>query len=465
MGHAGPVPWGVPQTGGLLVCVVRGQYRAREQPVKSGEEMGCGLYLLVFANLHKHLWAASTRAWATCDLSILVGFQDLLENAGFCRKRPVRKEDLPAPHHTPKPPKSVGWGLGDLPQVRSVCPRARLLMVCLCPACLLEAPRPCRSRCGAAPSPQPRSGRAPRLCFPGLGGVSLCAEGLGVWWNPVSGQRPHCPLSLCRRAPLGSCAPIHAVYLSFRGDSLGGWTPRPERRCAVALVPWAPASAGLLVTGPRFLPARCWHSSPRLGDDSVVEKSLKSLKDKNKKLEEGGPVYSPPAEVAEKKSLGQRVLDELKHYYHGFRLLWIDTKIAARMLWRILNGHSLTRRERRQVMRVRTRAFLLRPFWLLQCCWVFYSAFGTRKRSENLWKSELPLHRSTETQHCWHGRASAAGGSQRARSVLSRRFRAVPPAPAPPLTADRPARAGRRACGRCPPCPASAFPCVSAVQL
>lgn len=81
----------------------------------------------------------------------------------------------------------------------------------------------------------------------------------------------------------------------------------------------------------------------------MIEKSLKSLKDKNKKLEEGGPVYSPPAQVVVKKSLGQKILDELKHYYHGFRLLWIDTKIAARMLWRILNGHTLTRRERRQV--------------------------------------------------------------------------------------------------------------------
>lgn len=82
----------------------------------------------------------------------------------------------------------------------------------------------------------------------------------------------------------------------------------------------------------------------------MVEKSLRSLKDKNKKLEEGGPVYSPPAEAAVRKPLGQRVLDELRHYYHGFRLLWIDTKIAARMLWRVLHGHSLTRRERRQVM-------------------------------------------------------------------------------------------------------------------
>ncbi|XP_070118950.1 mitochondrial proton/calcium exchanger protein isoform X6 [Equus przewalskii] len=152
------------------------------------------------------------------------------------------------------------------------------------------------------------------------------------------------------------------MYLSFRGDPLSCWTQRPERTCTVTRAPWAPASAGLVVTGPQFLPVRCWHSSPPLNDDSVVEKSLKSLKDKNKKLEEGGPVYSPPPEVAVKKSLGQRVLDELKHYYHGFRLLWIDTKIAARMLWRILNGHTLSRRERRQFLRICADLFRLVPF-------------------------------------------------------------------------------------------------------
>nr|XP_014695727.2 mitochondrial proton/calcium exchanger protein isoform X2 [Equus asinus] len=162
--------------------------------------------------------------------------------------------------------------------------------------------------------------------------------------------------------PFGCCAPVHPMYLSFRGDPLSCWTQRPERTCTVTRAPWAPASAGLVVTGPQFLPVRCWHSSPPLNDDSVVEKSLKSLKDKNKKLEEGGPVYSPPPEVAVKKSLGQRVLDELKHYYHGFRLLWIDTKIAARMLWRILNGHTLSRRERRQFLRICADLFRLVPF-------------------------------------------------------------------------------------------------------
>lgn len=50
-----------------------------------------------------------------------------------------------------------------------------------------------------------------------------------------------------------------------------------------------------------------------------------------------------------KKSLYQRIVDELKHYYNGFRLLGIDIKIAGRMVWRLLHGQLLSRRERRRV--------------------------------------------------------------------------------------------------------------------
>ncbi|XP_026874065.2 LETM1 domain-containing protein LETM2, mitochondrial [Electrophorus electricus] len=63
-----------------------------------------------------------------------------------------------------------------------------------------------------------------------------------------------------------------------------------------------------------------------------------------------------------RRSLGQRVLDELKHYYHGFRLLGIDTKIAGRMVWRLLHGQQLTRRERRRLMRTCADLFRLLPF-------------------------------------------------------------------------------------------------------
>ncbi|KAM7156227.1 mitochondrial proton/calcium exchanger protein isoform 2-T2 [Molossus nigricans] len=203
--------------------------------------------------------------------------------------------------------------------------------------------RSCRSR-------RPARLPAPRAAAPGgsLGDHAClsCANAVGLI------SRGYFPLS--------SCSPAHPLHLPFGGDRLGCWTLRPHAACAAAPVPRAPA--GLLGAGPRGLLARCWHSSPPLRDDSLVEKSLKSLKDKNKKLEEGGPVYSPPAEVAVKKSLGQRVADELKHYYHGFRLLWIDTKIAARMLWRILNGHTLTRRERRQFLRICADLFRLVPF-------------------------------------------------------------------------------------------------------
>lgn len=54
-----------------------------------------------------------------------------------------------------------------------------------------------------------------------------------------------------------------------------------------------------------------------------------------------------------KKSLYQRIVDELKHYYNGFRLLGIDIKIAGRMVWRLLHGQLLTRRERRRVREVK----------------------------------------------------------------------------------------------------------------
>ncbi|XP_054652731.1 mitochondrial proton/calcium exchanger protein isoform X5 [Dunckerocampus dactyliophorus] len=104
------------------------------------------------------------------------------------------------------------------------------------------------------------------------------------------------------------------------------------------------------------------HTSSGRWDDSKVEKSLRSLKDK-KKLEEGGPVYSPTLDVEPvRRTLRQRVVDEIKHYYHGFRLLFVDTTIAGRMLWQVLNGHGLSRRERRQFLRTCADVFRLLPF-------------------------------------------------------------------------------------------------------
>ncbi|XP_047398143.1 mitochondrial proton/calcium exchanger protein-like [Sciurus carolinensis] len=144
-----------------------------------------------------------------------------------------------------------------------------------------------------------------------------------------------------RDAPLGRRAGLHAACLSFTGRGFRSWPPGPERLRTVAPAP------SLVVLGPGDLPVRCWHSSY-------------PLEDKNKTLEEGGPVSLVTAERAV-KPLRQRVLDGLKHLYHGCRLLWTDTKIAVRTLWKILKGQTLSRREHRQLVRVCADLFRLVP--------------------------------------------------------------------------------------------------------
>ncbi|XP_012882243.1 PREDICTED: LETM1 domain-containing protein LETM2, mitochondrial isoform X2 [Dipodomys ordii] len=71
----------------------------------------------------------------------------------------------------------------------------------------------------------------------------------------------------------------------------------------------------------------------------------------------------PETKINERKrSFRQKIVDELKYYYNGFHLLWIDTKVAARMVWRLLHGQVLTRRERRRLLRTCADVFRLVPF-------------------------------------------------------------------------------------------------------
>lgn len=110
-----------------------------------------------------------------------------------------------------------------------------------------------------------------------------------------------------------------------------------------------------------YMVASSFHTCTLLfKEESKVEKAVKALKEKVEQLEkeeESVPKpelkvaakAEPVAPVVAKKSLWQRFVAELKHYYHGFRLLFIDMRICTRLLWNVLNGKSLTRRERRQV--------------------------------------------------------------------------------------------------------------------
>jgi len=74
------------------------------------------------------------------------------------------------------------------------------------------------------------------------------------------------------------------------------------------------------------------------------------------------PTASPVPATITKKPLKERIMEEVKHYYNGFRLLYLDVKIAARLLWQVMNGKSLTRRERKQFLRTVADLFRLVPF-------------------------------------------------------------------------------------------------------
>ena len=77
---------------------------------------------------------------------------------------------------------------------------------------------------------------------------------------------------------------------------------------------------------------------------SKVERTVTALKEKAKQQDQLSN-ESIVVEVTPQKSLKQKIIDECVHYYHGFRLLFIDINVSAKLLIRILRGKQLTRRE------------------------------------------------------------------------------------------------------------------------
>lgn len=117
--------------------------------------------------------------------------------------------------------------------------------------------------------------------------------------------------------------------------------------------------------------SRNFHTTSIYFDKSKVEDTLKvKLKQselKKKVSEEKSASTStsaPPSTVDKppKKPLWDRFVAEIKHYYHGFRLLALDARIASRTLWKILNGKPVVRRERNQFKRALSDIFRLAPF-------------------------------------------------------------------------------------------------------
>jgi len=130
---------------------------------------------------------------------------------------------------------------------------------------------------------------------------------------------------------------------------------------------------------------RSFHcSSIFYGGQSKVEKTVKLLKkeaildEKTKPLGSISNVSVVQSDtslattatdlpVVKRKSIWERIVHELKHYYNGFKLLFIETKIAFRLLRQVLSGHTLTRRERIQVNIDQIKTDSIRSFALNFC--------------------------------------------------------------------------------------------------
>ena len=67
-------------------------------------------------------------------------------------------------------------------------------------------------------------------------------------------------------------------------------------------------------------------------------------------------------EAAPKKTVWEKVVAEAKHYYSGFKLLFLDVKVSSQIIWKIAQGKTLSRRENRQLVRTVSDLFRLVPF-------------------------------------------------------------------------------------------------------
>lgn len=72
--------------------------------------------------------------------------------------------------------------------------------------------------------------------------------------------------------------------------------------------------------------------------------------------------YAQPPVVDKRPPLSARLWDMVLQYYHGFRLLALDIRVAFRLFLKTIRGSTLTRRENKQFRRTVADMFRIVPF-------------------------------------------------------------------------------------------------------
>uniref|UniRef100_A0A0K0F6L8 Letm1 RBD domain-containing protein n=1 Tax=Strongyloides venezuelensis TaxID=75913 RepID=A0A0K0F6L8_STRVS len=92
-----------------------------------------------------------------------------------------------------------------------------------------------------------------------------------------------------------------------------------------------------------------------------LEETLLMLKDELATKEEEKKAKSL-SETNVKPPIKTRIVNELKHYYHGFKLLALETRISFKYLGKLVKGETLLRKEKQQLVRTVSDLFRLVPF-------------------------------------------------------------------------------------------------------
>ncbi|SAM05488.1 hypothetical protein [Absidia glauca] len=95
-------------------------------------------------------------------------------------------------------------------------------------------------------------------------------------------------------------------------------------------------------------------------EETLASRAVLLAKERAKEQANGGSTAIPVSKP--KKTIWQKVKAEAVHYWHGTKLLGLEIRISSKLIWKLLNGGHLTRREARQLRRTTSDLLRLIPF-------------------------------------------------------------------------------------------------------
>lgn len=109
---------------------------------------------------------------------------------------------------------------------------------------------------------------------------------------------------------------------------------------------------------PRFLRYYSKLDSSGDGQNSTLSETIRSL------TLQGLPEKKAPSSAV-KIPIMVRLKEGVQHYWHGSKLLAYETKISSKLIYKLMKGESLIRREKRQLLRTTSDLLRLVPFIII----------------------------------------------------------------------------------------------------